>query len=179
MPRTVFLFVQIIFLQCKITETVKQSGKIIQGHGLQESLLKILKGKSIKSLLKWGASFRWSSTRYCPMWNSDGRTIRNTRPTLLDLICGPKRKSQLKLILMLDLKYWIWIMIKRNSFIAYSDDLTIGNTHPTLSKWNSDSIPRLFEIFEILSESNRLKKSWISFLYKNWKKDWRDMKKVQ
>ena len=42
MSRTVFLFVQIIFLQCKITEAVKQSGKIIQGHGLQESLLKIL-----------------------------------------------------------------------------------------------------------------------------------------
>ena len=40
MSRTVFLFVQIIFLQCKITEAVKQSGKIIQGHGLQESLLK-------------------------------------------------------------------------------------------------------------------------------------------
>ena len=37
MSRTVFLFVQIIFLQCKIAEAVKQSGKIIQGHGLQET----------------------------------------------------------------------------------------------------------------------------------------------
>ena len=37
MSRTVFLFVQIVFLQCKITEAVKQSGKIIQGHGLQET----------------------------------------------------------------------------------------------------------------------------------------------
>ena len=37
MSRTVFLFVQIIFLQSKInlTEAVKQSGKIIQGHGLR------------------------------------------------------------------------------------------------------------------------------------------------
>lgn len=39
MSRTVFLFVQIIFLQCKIAEAVKQSGKIIQGHGLQETAL--------------------------------------------------------------------------------------------------------------------------------------------
>ena len=109
MSRTVFLFVQIIFLQCKITEAVKQSGKIIQDHGLQESILKKLKGEPIKSLLKWGASSRWPSTLYLLMRNSDGRTIRNTRPTLdlLDLFCGSIRKSQLKLILMQHLKYWI------------------------------------------------------------------------
>ena len=41
MSRNVFLFVQIIFLQSKIIDAVKQSGKIIQGHGLRESLLRI------------------------------------------------------------------------------------------------------------------------------------------
>ena len=55
------------------------------------------------------------------MRNSDERTIRNTCPTLLDLIYWPKKKSQLKLILMQHLKFWTWIMIKRNSFFGRYD----------------------------------------------------------
>ena len=33
--------------------------------------------------IKWGASFRWSSSLYCPMRNSDGMTIGNKHPTLM------------------------------------------------------------------------------------------------
>ena len=77
MSRTVFLFVQIIFLQCKInlTEAVKQSGKIIQGYGLSLCLPKYYRTLLRESVL--GNEFY-----------------------------GSIKKTQSKLILMQHLKSW-------------------------------------------------------------------------
>jgi len=41
--------------------------------------------RNLPIMIHWGAYSRWSSSLYCPMWNSDQMTIETTHPTLFSV----------------------------------------------------------------------------------------------
>ena len=126
--------------------------------------------KKSATLIKWGASSRWSSSLYYPIQNSDQMTIGKTHHTLSIVTTESKkfRRIETKGRVL----YWTWNFWNKNipSSRNQKRDVTLGFSGIDLAGNNVLDIPKRFNSrgFRssdvICSDFLRLLRSWIVFL---------------